>query len=122
MEKNPNGGFNILNEDELRDFIAKQDWIFAKTYANKAPHEYCLVRNVKGTSTDFYRFVQTILSKGITMYYYSMENKYLIIDNWQYWVMGVTEDTLTDTILINRCNLDDYRLQIYWRGKREDIK
>ena len=32
----------------IRDFIAKQNWVFAKTYANSAPHEYIVLSKVLG--------------------------------------------------------------------------
>ena len=35
--------------DKVKEFIERQNWIFAKTYAHKAPHEYVVRDNVKGT-------------------------------------------------------------------------
>lgn len=40
-------------ERELREFIEKQSWIFAKTYANKAPHEYIVRGRINGTDEEF---------------------------------------------------------------------
>ena len=38
---------------ELRDYIEKQTWTFAKTYANKAPHEYIVRGKSAGTVDEF---------------------------------------------------------------------
>ena len=40
--------------NEIQDFLDRQKWIFAKTYANKAPHEYCLLRQVNGEVPEGY--------------------------------------------------------------------
>lgn len=32
--------------DEIIEFLENQHWIFAKTYAETAPHEYCLKEKV----------------------------------------------------------------------------
>ena len=41
-------------------------------------------------------------------------NKYIFLDGRQYWVMRDSEDD--PTTIINRCNLDEYKLSITWRG------
>lgn len=48
----------------LRKFIANQNWIFAKTYANKAPHEYICRDDVNGTDAEFVEFVNYIRENG----------------------------------------------------------
>ncbi len=37
-----------MDLDKLRSFIEKQSWVFAKTYANKAPHEYIVRGRING--------------------------------------------------------------------------
>ena len=54
---------------EIRAFIEKQSWIFAKTYANRAPHEYVVRGRVNGTDEEFISVVNYIQEKGITMHY-----------------------------------------------------
>ncbi len=100
--------------DELKAFLEKQQWIFAKTYANKAPHEYIVRDNIVGTDEEFMGAVDFILKNGITMYFWNHPNKYIFIDNHQYWVMRDSEDD--PTTIINRCNLDEYKLSITWKG------
>ncbi len=38
---------------EITDFIKKQNWIFAKTYATRAPHEYIVRGKINGTDEEF---------------------------------------------------------------------
>ncbi len=38
---------------EIREFINKQSWTFAKTYAEKAPHEYIVRGKHAGTDEEF---------------------------------------------------------------------
>ena len=49
-----------MEESELREFINKQSWIFAKTYANKAPHEYIVRGRINGTDGEFMSMVNYI--------------------------------------------------------------
>ena len=63
-----------MNTEELRDFINKQSWIFAKTYANKAPHEYIVRGRINGTDEEFIAAVNYIQEHGITMLYWGHPN------------------------------------------------
>ena len=56
----------MVDETYMRDFINKQSWIFAKTYANKAPHEYIVRGRTKGTDEEFMAAVNYIQENGIT--------------------------------------------------------
>lgn len=98
----------------IKDFIDKQNWIFAKTYAQKAPHEYVVRNNIIGTDEEFMEVVNYILDNGITMYFWNHPNKYIFVDGRQYWVMRDGEDD--PTTILNRCNLDEYKLSIQWKG------
>ena len=73
--------------DEIRAFIEKQSWIFAKTYADKAPHEYIVRGRAAGTDEEFMHMVKYITEKGITMYFWNHPNKYIYLDGHHYWVM-----------------------------------
>ncbi len=102
-------------EWRIRQFIKKQSWIFAKTYADRAPHEYIVRKNTIGTEGDFTEFVKYIDENGITMYFWDRPNKYIFIDGRQYWIMkGEKNEPIN---IINRCNLDDYKLSITWKGQ-----
>ena len=103
-----------LSEQELRDFISRQDWIFAKTYADRAPHEYVVRHKINGTDKEFMQIVNYIRGKGITMYFWNRPNKYIFVDGHQYWAMGDEEDKV---IVLNRCDLERYKISITWTGK-----
>ncbi len=102
---------------EIRSFFDKQNWIFAKTYAHKAPHEYIVRDNISGTDEEFMNAVNYILNNGITMYFWNRPNKYIFLNGRQYWVMRDNEED--PTTIINRCNLDEYKLSITWKGQAE---
>ncbi len=100
----------------LKSFIDKQKWIFAKTYANKAPHEYVVRGKVEGTDEEFMSVVNFIQEKGITMCFWNHPNKYIFVDDHQYWVMRDGEDD--PTTILNRCKIDEYKYTVAWKGKR----
>ncbi len=104
---------NDLSEQTLRDFIAKQDWIFAKTYANRAPHEYIVRGKLNGTDDEYMAIVDYIQKKGITMYFWNHMNKYIFVDGWQYWIMCGDDG---NPLILNRCDLERYKLSIEWKG------
>ncbi len=106
-------GFRI---EDIREFFDKQKWIFAKTYAHKAPHEYIVRHKHVGTDSEFMGIVDYILNHGITMYFWNHPNKYIFLDGRQYWVMRDNEDD--PTTIINRCNSDEYKLSIVWNGEK----
>ena len=53
--------------DEVKAFFERQKWIFANTYAHKAPHEYIVRDNIVGTDEEFMGAVVFILKNGITI-------------------------------------------------------
>ena len=89
-----------------REFIAKQKWIFAKTYVAFAPHEYIVRGKCNATNEEFDRFAEIILEYGMRMFYYKAERKYLYLDGWFYWVLRDGEND--PTAVINRCRPSDY--------------
>lgn len=105
----------LMNIEALKDFINKQSWIFAKTYANKAPHEYIVRNRINGTDEEFMAAVNYIQENGITMLYWGHPNKYIFLDGHQYWVMRNNEDD--PTTILNRCNCDEYNYSISWKGR-----
>ena len=105
-----------MGEQELREFINKQSWIFAKTYANKAPHEYIVRGRINGTDEEFMRMVNYIQEKGITMYFWDHPNKYIFVDGHQYWVMRDRGDD--PATILNRCNAEEYKYSITWQGRQ----
>ena len=96
--------------EQMKSFVDRQRWIFAKTYADRAPHEYMLLKELDGDKEEYYDFVRTVLEKGIVMKFWHKENRYVYLDNHMYWVMDPDPEKV---ILINRCNVDDYDYVIY---------
>ena len=115
-----------MNYDGFVNFVRKQKWIFAKTYATRCPHEYIVRGKINGQDSEFMEAVQCIQDWGITMQFYGRPNKYLFVGDKYYWVMTdnmqqVDEDlTYLDfsdpTTIINRANVLDYRVSVRWKG------
>lgn len=100
-------------EDEwFRNFIYSQRWIFAKTFAQFASHEYVVRGKQRGTKDDFDRAERYILSHGLRMFYYTTERRYVYLDGKYYWMTGVGDKDA----VINRCKPDDYDVVFMKRG------
>lgn len=95
--------------DKFREFINKQDWVFAKSYANFAPHEYIVRRMIEGNDQEFIDAVIYIRENGIPMYFWKKKYIYLPLDGMLYWTMG---DPIEETELINRCYIEDCEISI----------
>ena len=85
--------------EPVRKYISSVRWIFAKTYAKTAPHEYTLRKERPELDADFVSFVKLIRAEGYDSKFWDKTHRYLDIDGHQYWTMG---DPVEDTILINR--------------------
>lgn len=109
--------FNFT-EQEFRNFVNRFDWIFAKTYADTAPHEYIVLKKVGiEYKEEFIKIANFIREKGFKAYYYSRVGFYYIIDENYYWTM---DEKAEDTDLINRAKLKDYELidnMWTWKGR-----
>jgi hypothetical protein len=91
-------------EDELdrwRAFIGMSKWIFAKTYAKFAPHEYTLLKQTHSSNT-FLEFARFIERHGYKEKFGKREYTYVNIDGWKYWTMDPTPE---QTDLINRARI-----------------
>ena len=107
----------MMNINDVKDFIGRQDWIFAKTYANKAPHEYVVRDNVNATDEEFLAVVQYIHDYGFTMHWNDgYANKYIYLDGYNYWVMMYGKNDPTG--IINRSVAKDYWVSIEWKPAR----
>ena len=110
---------NKFTEQEFREFVNKFDWIFAKTYAETAPHEYIVLKKVGiEYKNDFVKVANFIRENGFKAYYYSRVGFYYIMDKYYYWTM---DEDVNDTDLINRAKKDDYELinnRWKWKGRK----
>ena len=85
--------------EKLKSFIAIQDWIFAKTYAETWPHEYIVQERVDNEL--FLELANHIDLFGYEDYFYEMKLIYFKYNELTYWHMGN---------IINRCQeKDTYR-------------
>jgi hypothetical protein len=77
---------------KLKDFIEKQTWTFAKTYATTWPHEYIVQEKVDNEM--FSELAGIIDTFGYPEFFYNTWQKYLDYNGYTYWHMGN---------IINRC-------------------
>jgi hypothetical protein len=93
--------------DKARKIIESATWIFAKTYSDKAPHEYCLRTTMKNgdVSVDDMLFLANLVRDY--GYKEKYDNRYVQtyvnIDGYKYWSMDPTPKR---TDLINRVQLN----------------
>ena len=104
----------------FNEFIERQHWIYAKTYADKAPHEYCLREKVVGSDNDFLDAVRYIWENGFIAYFWKKPNVYLFHNGYFYWIMDPHPEE-GKTILINRCRNEDYKLTFFYERKEQDV-
>ena len=94
--------------DKFEAFVADNNWIFAKTYAEWAPHEYVVKDKLEVQYQKAFPEVVLFIRKyGFPMLFGDKEHIYLYYDKHYYWTMG---DPPEETIIINRCKYDDYRM------------
>ena len=81
-------------------FINNNSWIFAKTYAQTAPHEYLVKRNLsEEDQKTLVEFAYFIKDNGYKKLFWTIEFTYFDIGDWMYWTM---DDDISTTDLINR--------------------
>ena len=111
---------NFYSNDDLRNFVNKFQWIFAKTYADRAPHEYIVLDKLgKQYKGEFVKIAKFIRDEGFKAMYYTREGFYYKLDDYYYWTM---DNKINDTNLINRAKLSDYELinnSWYWKGRNK---
>lgn len=90
----------LFTDEELRDFIRRNSWTFAKTMPEH-PHEYAVRGRVRDDRA-FDAFVQTIRARGTKRRWGRATYTYLALDGLEYWTMGAPID---QTIIINRARI-----------------
>jgi len=85
-------------KQELLDFIDNSKWIFAKTYAGSAPHEY-LVRQKVNNDKVFDELITAIRQEGKSESFWNKVYIYFYYKGHKYWTMGAP---IKETIIINR--------------------
>ncbi len=106
IKNDENGGICM---DAIKDFLYRQNWTFAKTYADKAPHEYIVRDKINGEDQEFIDAVVYIRENGIPMSFWGKQYIYLHLDGRLYRTMG---DPIEDTVILNRCCVKDCEITI----------
>ena len=104
-----------MTHSDFQQFIARNKWTYAKTYAAFCPHEYVVKDRL--TAEDQHVFEQIVVfirEKGFFAIYGRKEpNRYYTVDDYYYWTMG---DPVEETIILNRAKLSDYTFTETERG------
>ncbi|MEY4731131.1 MAG: hypothetical protein RL681_77 [Candidatus Parcubacteria bacterium] len=83
-----------MTEDEtrLKEFIDGNTWIFAKTYAKTAPHEYVVYDRLDTEGRKEYDwFMGQIEENGVDEKFYNTTFRYLYFGGMKYWVHDTKE-------------------------------
>ena len=108
----------------FQQFIARNTWIFAKTYAAFCPHDDVVKDKLpEEEKTIFEQIVLFIRENGFVAIYGRLgPNRYYISDGYYYWTMG---EPVEETNILNRAKLSDYEfvqtedvLRVRYRGKK----
>ena len=95
--------------NELRGFINKTQWTFAKNYAATWPHHYIVRERVDENL--FLKMVKHIRCFGYEGRFYKKKITYFEEDGYVFWTMG---EPIEETTIINRCIKEstyEYRLK-----------
>lgn len=84
--------------NQIRSFIDKCYWTWAKTYVS-VPHEYIVRGRCALTNEEFEEFVKAQREYGVEERWHKYVHPYLYVDGWKYWTMG---DPIEETTVINR--------------------
>ena len=103
-----------MDLQKFKDFIEKQNWTFAKTYAQTAPHEYIIHGETKGDNTEYEQAVDFIKKNGFLGYWWKRPRIYFALEGRFYWVLGTQEDPIK---VMNRCDWKDYVVSMRTKPK-----
>lgn len=104
-----------MTHEEFQNFINRNKWTFAKTYAAFCPHEYVVKdRLTEEEKLIFEQIVVFIREQGfIASYGRKDPNRYYTVGEYYYWTMGAP---IVETIILNRAKLEDYSFTETERG------
>ena len=109
-----------MTEEKIRAFVDKYNWTFAKTYANRAPHEYYVKDKLDPEGQkEFEEFVAFIRENGFECKFWGYAYIYYELDGRYYWTMG---EPVEETTILNRCLISEYEIvgnEMKWRRNRE---
>lgn len=91
------------SEKDFRNFVDRQEWTFAKSYAESAPHEYIAVNPDDSRRKDFIQALEFLFKNGVREKFYGQSYTRYILDGRKYWSMEQQVDDVDDeTIILNR--------------------
>ena len=86
-------------DENIERFIDSANWVFAKTYAKTAPHEYAVRGKNPFLEEEFVYFVKFIREHGYKERFWSQKYTYYDVGEYKYWTMG---NPIDETTIINR--------------------
>ncbi len=100
---------------DFREFVARQQWVYAKTYAKRSPHQYIVRGKINGTDEEFVAAAEYIKKHGFTVRLFRTNYTCLQMDKSFYWSMNDGDGKL---LIINRNDLNDYDVVLYVKDKQ----
>ena len=86
-------------DENIERFIDSAKWVFAKTYAKTAPHEYAVGGKNASLEDEFVYFVKFIRKHGYKEKFWGKTHTYYDVGEYKYWTMG---NPIDETTIINR--------------------
>ncbi|MBR0415852.1 DUF91 domain-containing protein [Candidatus Saccharibacteria bacterium] len=97
------GYIEKYSENNLREFVDSNEWTFAKTYAETAPHEYIIVKPDDPKRNNYLNALKFIFENGFQESFYDKVYTRYILDGKKYWPMEQSfDDVDSETIVLNR--------------------
>lgn len=97
-----------MSEQQIRELIAQLERVFAKTYADKSPHEYAVVKPGHPQREATVAFMDYILTHGEKELYFGHPFIVFKIDGRKYWSMAKSSDDIDDgNYILNRSMMDN---------------
>ena len=98
-------------DEKIKKFIDSANWVFAKTCAETAPHEYAVRDKNRHLEDEFVYFVEFIRDNGYEEKFWAETYTYYDVGDWKYWTMGKPVD---ETTIINRASVKSASEEEHW--------
>lgn len=103
-----------MNDDKIRKLISNLSWTFAKTYADKSPHEYAIIKPGDEHRDEVVEFMKYIFDHGELRPYFGHPFMVYKIDGRIYWsIEGTDKDKITDEDYILNRSLESNADTVY---------
>ena len=88
---------------EAEIWVAEQQWVWAKSYAESYPHFYT-TRQLSEDESEFEDFLRLIRKEGVLKTFWKKQYLYLPIGEFEYWEMG---RPIPAVQVLNKAPIDD---------------